>query len=255
VTINPLPLSPRSNAYPTADGKPMAETDFHRDLMLLLIEVLRAFYAGQQVYVTGNILVFYQPGNRRRHLSPDVWLARGVEHRARLNYLIWEEPKGPEFVIELTSSSTRTEDLVTKFTLYRDVLKVREYFLFDPLGDYLDEQLQGYRLRKGAYQRIHARDGRLPSQVTGLHLEATGDMLRLWNPLTQNWLPTPAERIAQAQQRAEHEATLRLQAEQHAHTAEQHAHTAEQHAHQVEEENRRLREQIEALQRQLGGNP
>jgi Uma2 family endonuclease len=184
---------PRSNGYPTWASKPMPETDWHRDLMNLLIEVLRDFYAGQPVYVTGNILVFYQQGNRRRHVSPDVWLARGVDNHPRPNYLIWEESHGPEFVIELTSRTTQNEDLNSKFTLYRDVLEVREYFLFDPDGDYLQEQLQGYRLRKGAYQRIHARHGRLPSQVTGLHLEAEGNMLRLWNPLTATWLPTPQE--------------------------------------------------------------
>jgi Uma2 family endonuclease len=165
------------------------------------------------VYVTGNILVFYQQGNRRRHVSPDVWLARGVDNHPRPNYLIWEESRGPEFVIELTSRTTQNEDLNSKFTLYRDVLKVREYFLFDPDGDYLQEQLQGYRLRKGAYQRIHARDGRLPSQVTGLHLEAEGTMLRLWNPLTSTWLLLPAERLAQAEARVTQAQTRATQAE------------------------------------------
>src|ERR1700676_31204 len=61
------------NDYPTSDGKPLAETDWHRDLMVLLIEMLRAFYQGQRVYVSGNLLVFYERGNRRRHVSPDVF--------------------------------------------------------------------------------------------------------------------------------------------------------------------------------------
>src|SRR5271165_7336416 len=61
------------NDYPTSDGKPMAETDWHRDLMVLLIEMLRAFFQGQRVYISGNLLVFYEPGNRRRHVSPDVF--------------------------------------------------------------------------------------------------------------------------------------------------------------------------------------
>jgi Uma2 family endonuclease len=178
----------------------MAETDVHRDLMAQLIEVLRRFYAGQQVYVTGNVLVFYQPGNRRRHVSPDVWLARGVANHQRPNYLIWQEPRGPEFVIEMTSSSTQREDQTTKFALYRDTLRVREYFLFDPEGDYLDPQLQGYRLRGNVYQRVRPRDGRLPSQVTGLHLEQDGNQLRLWDPATQAWLPTPGELLEQTQE-------------------------------------------------------
>jgi Uma2 family endonuclease len=213
MTINPLREAPWKNGYPTSDGEPVAETDWHRDLMLLLIEVLRAFYAGKRVYVSGNLLVFYEEGNRRRHVSPDVWLARGVENRQRPNYLIWQERRGPEFVIELTSSSTRDEDLRTKLALYRDTLKVREYFLFDPHGDYLEPRLQGYRLRGEVYQNIRPRSGRLPSRVTGLHLEADGDMLRLWDPTAQAWLPTPAERLAQAEERAEQESRLRREAQ------------------------------------------
>ncbi len=136
--------------YPTSDGKPMAETDWHRDLMMALIQTLSAYYADDpMVYVSGNLLVFYEPGNRRRHLSPDVFVVRGVEKRQRPNYLIWEERKGPEVVIELTSSSTREEDIEGKYELYQDTLCVPEYFLFDPLGDYMRPQLQGYRLFRG----------------------------------------------------------------------------------------------------------
>jgi Uma2 family endonuclease len=246
------PLTSHDNGYPTSDGKPMAETDWHRDLMLLLIEVLRAFYAGKRVYVSGNLLVFYEEGNRRRHVSPDVWLARGVENRQRPNYLIWEEPRGPEFIIELTSSSTRDEDQRTKFALYRDTPKVREYFLFDPFGDYLDPPLQGYRLRGGRYVRIRPRNGRLPSQVLGLHLERDGDRLRVWDPTSGAWLPT----LREATERAEHRAE---QAAQRAHQAEQHAIQAERLAEQAvnrakaEAELGRLRQELERLREQRNG--
>jgi Uma2 family endonuclease len=201
VSTVPVPeRRPHDNGYPTWSAEPMPETDLHRDLMVQLIEVLRRFYLNQQVYVTGNILVFYEQGNRRRHVSPDVWLARGVANYQRPNYLIWEEASGPEFVIELTSSTTQREDQTTKLALYRDRLRVREYFLFDPEGDYLDPQLQGYRLRGNTYQRIHPRHGRLPSQVTGLHVEQDGNQLRLWNPATQAWLPTQGEVIEQLEE-------------------------------------------------------
>jgi Uma2 family endonuclease len=212
-----------AGGYPTSDGKPMAETDQHRILMNELIETLDDHHAGDpRVYVSGNLLVFYEPGNRRRHVSPDVFVVRGVPKRRRLNYLIWEEGKAPEVVIELTSSSTRREDQQTKFALYRDVLKVREYFLFDPFGDYLTPRLQGYRLRGGVYRPIRAVKGRLPSQVLGLHLEAHGNELRLWGPVTQTLLPTRAERAhhaEQARQQAEHARQLAELAQQQAEEA------------------------------------
>jgi Uma2 family endonuclease len=190
----------RGNGYPTTDGKPMAETDQHRKLMIALIETLDVHFADDpDVYVTGNLLLFYERGNRRRHVSPDVFLSKKVRKGDRLHYLLWEEGKGPDLVIELTSSSTRHADTNRKFRLYRDVLKVREYFLFDPLGDYLKPPFQGYRLRGGEYVPIRPVQGRLPSQVTGLHLEAHERELRLYDPATGQWLPTPMERIARAE--------------------------------------------------------
>src|SRR5450755_4060946 len=148
--------SPRATkriTYPTSDGKPMAETDIHRRLMTELIAALQAFYASESlVYVSGNLLLFYEEGNKRRHLSPDVFVVRGVPKHERENYLLWEEGQSPQFVIELTSSSTRREDTAKKFELYRDILKVREYFLFDPMGDYLKPSMQGWRLVRGVYK-------------------------------------------------------------------------------------------------------
>ncbi len=219
------------NSYPTSDGKPMAETDWHRDLMVLLIEMLRAFFHAQRVYVSGNLLVFYEQGNRRRHISPDVFVVRGVDNHLRDNYLIWEERRGPQVVIEITSSSTRNEDMATKRTLYQDTLKVREYFLFDPYAEWLDPPLQGFRLREDVYQPIRPRHGRLVSQVLKLHLERDGRMLRLWDPRSGAWLPTPAERLLIAEQEA----------------AEQTRARAELHS-----EAERLRKENEELRRRLG---
>jgi len=205
--------------YPTGDGKPMAETDWHRVLMLALIQALEGFFRDDpRVYVSGNLLVFYERGDRRKHLSPDVFVVRGVPKHRRLHYLIWAEQKPPEFVIELTSRTTRKVDLGRKFALYRDVLRVKEYFLFDPLCDYLDPPLQGFRLVRGRYVPVRAVAGRLPSRVTGLHLERAGDQLRLWNPVTGQWLPTPEEardQEAEARRRAEAEVErLRREIEQ-----------------------------------------
>jgi Uma2 family endonuclease len=210
----------------------MAETDWHRDLMVRLIEILQFFYRLRpRVYVSGNLLVYYERGNRRRHVSPDVFVVRGVGNHQRPNYLLWEERKGPEVVIEITSSSTEDEDRRRKRGLYQDTLKVREYFQFDPDGDYLDPPLQGYRLRQGVYQPIRPRHGRLPSQVLGLHLERDGRILQLWNPQTEEWLPTPAEH------------------------AEQRAEQARQALHEAQERAAQLAAEVERLRRLLKASP
>jgi hypothetical protein len=100
--------------------------------------------------------------------------------------------------MELTSRSTKEEDVDDKFWLYRDVLKVSECFLFDPHQEYLDPPLQGYRLSKGKFVRIRPVNGRLPSKVLGLHIEQCGSKIRLYDPKTGQYVPTPREVIQQA---------------------------------------------------------
>jgi Uma2 family endonuclease len=195
--------------YPTSDGKPMGETDLHRNVMVAAIETLKMHYAGQRVYVSGNLLLYYRPGNKRRHVSPDVMVVRGLEQRDRQNYLLWEEGRPPNIVIEVTSESTRDEDLGDKLEIYRDDIGVAEYILFDPRSEYLNPALQGYRLSPGRYEPVVPMGGRIPSVELGLQLEADGHRLRFYDPAGDRWLPTPQEALAQkdaALQRVEAEA-------------------------------------------------
>jgi Uma2 family endonuclease len=200
--------------YPTRDGKRFAETDFHRNVMIDLIRALQELYADDPLtYVSGDLLIYYERGNKRRRVDPDVFVVLGVPKRSRQNYLLWEEGKGPDLVIEVTSQSTRKEDLTTKRDLYRDTLQVSEYFLFDPLGEYLRSQLQGFRLVDGEYMAIRAVERRLPSEITGLHFEAHGNQLRLYNPALGRWLPTLAEKVIEAEAKSREEEAARRAAE------------------------------------------
>jgi Uma2 family endonuclease len=241
--------------YPTSDGRPMAETDFHRDLMVELIETLQDRFApDKMVYVSGNLLVFYEQGNRRRHVSPDVFVVKGVPNHKRKYYLIWQEKKTLDVAIELTSASTRDEDVEDKKQLYQDVLKVEEYFLFDPWAEYLVPQLQGFRLVQGSYQSIEPVEGRLPSETLGVHLEADGIQLRLWDLVTCQWLPTPKE-LKQLQadklMQSEHERSREKQARVNAEIDRQQALLARD---REAEARRRLEEEIAGLRAQKAAN-
>jgi Uma2 family endonuclease len=197
-------LSKTEVRYPTSDGRPMAETDIHRDQMVALIQMLEYFFADRlEVYVSGNLLLYYVPGNKRKHISPDVFVVFGVAKKKRLYYLAWEEGKNPSVVIEISSKSTKQEDLKKKFELYRDVLQVQEYFLFDPRGEYLQPRLQGFRLRDGEYAPIQLVDGRMPSDILGLELEPEGTSLHLFDPKAGKRLLTPSERAALAEDELE----------------------------------------------------
>jgi Uma2 family endonuclease len=191
------PLVSDSVYYPDSDGKPCGETPVHILNLRYLIEPLEVWLAEDPMSaVASNMFVYYERGNPRRHVSPDVFVVRGVPKEpspARRRYLTWEEGKGPDLVIVLTSESTRDEDVHGKMAIYRDTLRVTEYFLFDPYEEYLHPRLQGYRLSRGRYARIRPVDGRLPSKVLGLHLEGDGELLRLFDPEAKSWLQIPPE--------------------------------------------------------------
>jgi Uma2 family endonuclease len=242
----------RKVEYPTGDGKPMAETEIHRDDMVDLIQTLeRYFEAEPMICVSGNLLMFYEEGNPRKRIAPDVFVVRGVEKKLRENYLVWEEGKAPDVVIEVTSRSTRHEDQVRKLAIYRDVLRVTEYFMFDPREDYLDPPLQGFRLLDGEYLPIEPVDGRLASEVLDLHLERDGYEVRLYDPVRHARVLTTDELIREFRQLAKKAERLTEAAERRAGAPKG---TAEMSLHELIAESERLREEIDALRLQLGSS-
>lgn len=186
--------------YPESDGKPMAETDVHRNLLADLIFTLDNYFQMQlDVYVSGNLLIYYVEGNPAKCFAPDVFVVRGVPKRQRRTYKLWEEGVAPQIIIELTSRKTWREDLQIKWRLYEE-LGVQEYFIFDPEYDYLDDPLVGYRLENGKYVGLEIKDRRVKSEVLELELVDTGETLRLLDPVNQHVLPNFQEASAAQQQ-------------------------------------------------------
>ena len=211
-TLKRDPLLPDEVEYPESDGQPMGETDAHVRAIINIRVMLENHFASQpDVYVSGNMFLYYEPGEPTQSVVPDVFVARGVSKRLRRVYKVWEEGKGPDFVLEVTSRSTRGEDVGKKKGLY-EYLGVREYALFDPLGEYLRPPLQGYRLIEGRYEPIALNDqGGFASEVLGLELRVRDDDLRLYDPEREEWLLTPQEE-ADARREAEAE-VVRLRQE------------------------------------------
>ncbi|MBE9137484.1 Uma2 family endonuclease [Nodosilinea sp. LEGE 07088] len=139
--------------YPSADGEPVAETFVHLYAMLVTLEVLRQYLAGQQATVLSNQFLYYAQGFPKLRVAPDVMVIFDVEPGGRDNYKIWQEGQTPAVIFEMTSAGTQEQDQSFKKTLYAQ-LEVEEYWLFDPKGDWIPEKLKGYRLQREEYTAI-----------------------------------------------------------------------------------------------------
>ena len=105
--------------YASSDGKPLAENDLQLAAILYAVGALRVYFgAREDIYVSGDLLVYYEEGNPRVSVAPDAFVVFGVPNRMRMNYKIWEEGKGPDFVLEVASPSTWREDMGPKRSIY-----------------------------------------------------------------------------------------------------------------------------------------
>jgi Uma2 family endonuclease len=205
MTTRSKPTMPEAVFYPSEADVP--NDDLHRNLVWDLIKVLeRHFQHDPDVYVSGDMFVYWEEGVPTSTVAPDVYFVRGTPKRQRRNYLIWEEGVAPQFVMEVLSPSTQQKDRLQKPRIYQEIFKVREYFLFDQTGEYLDPILQGFRRRGNSFSRIRSVDDRIPSKVLDLHFENHEGTLRVFDPNTLQYLLFPdefAERAEQERQRAD----------------------------------------------------
>jgi Uma2 family endonuclease len=179
------------------------ETERHRLQMTLLIESLSLAWADRtDFYVGGATWVYFSELQAKKNdfRGPDVFVVLDTVRKERRAWVVWEEDgKTPNVVIELLSDTTEHIDRGEKMRIYEKVLKVGEYFLFDPVGGTLD----GYELDAVAceYRRkAPARDGRLPCGQLGLwlgkapgrHLGVEAAWLR-WSDAEGRVLPSAEE--------------------------------------------------------------
>ena len=177
-------------------------------------------------FLSSNTIICYDPRNLNVRVSPDVYLAFGVDAQAirrRKLYLPWEVGKPPDWVLEIGSASTGREDVGRKRDIYARI-GVPEYWRFDPSKDseYHGQKLAGDRWVGGVYEPIElttAPDGRLKgySEVLGLSLCWAGGWPRLYDPATDTYLESwpevwAAREAAEAQAAVEQAARLAAEA-------------------------------------------
>ncbi len=261
LTLADLERLPTEDDLPYDDGRPM-ETQRHVLQLMLLQETLQYHWRDRDdVYIGANMFVYYSlpqaeavireldyelgereepPPGERAFRGPDLFVVLGVEKRERKSWVVWQEGKGPDVVIELLSESTAKVDKGKKKRIYQNELRVPEYFWYDPFSG----ELAGFKLHEGVYEPIAPDErGRLISRQLGLALvrwegvykDVEARWLR-WETLEGELLPTPAEVAEEERRRAEEERRR----------AEEERRRAEEAQRQAEEERRRA-EEAEAL--------
>ena len=176
--------------------------------------------------VTGERYIAVIPVRRMRRPMlglryPDLLVAFDVDPDAfeRSNaYVIEEQGKPPDFVLEIASPSSRRRDLVTKRAAYAN-LKIPEYWRFDELAKRRPRKLAGDRLEGNEYRPLPTEllpDGVVQgySPVLDLHLRWEEGELRWYDPATGR----PIASLAEERARADAEQGARLMAEQRART-------------------------------------
>ncbi|GFE67970.1 Uma2 family endonuclease [Chroococcus sp. FPU101] len=200
--------------YPSSDGEPLAESYSHLNAILTTLAVLKQYLSGRQATVLADQFMYYAQGFPRLRVAPDVMVIFDVPPGGRDNYKIWEEGQVPKVIFEMTSAGTKNQDLEFKKTLYEQ-LGVFEYWLFDPRGEWIKEQLKGYRLEDDTYRLI--KDGRseplqlrlvVEGEIIGFTREDNGEKLLIPDELVQALQEKDAQLQATAQRLAEMEAKL-----------------------------------------------
>ena len=137
--------------------------------------------------------------------GPDFFVVLGTTRRERKSWVVWQEGKGPDLIIELLSESTASVDKIEKKRVYQDDLRVPEYYWYDPFSG----ELAGFSMRDGVYQAIPAdaagrlmsnRLGLMLTQWQGLYGGIEAAWLR-WLTPDGTLLPASAERAERAEQR------------------------------------------------------
>ena len=183
---------------------------------------------------------------------PDLLVAFGVDpaaYQARNGYMVSEQGKPPDFILEVGSQHTASADLGVKKDYYERI-GVGELWLYDSEGEHYGFKLRGYRLENSHYQPIDVAEI-APEVFEGYSatlnlLLRAGDAYLGWHdPDTGEHIPTlqsQTERAETAEARAERESAARIRETERAERESAARARAEARAQELEAELRRLRE-------------
>jgi len=158
------------------------EGRLHRTAKHLAHEVLERWFSrrGRKVYLGLEEAVFYPDADP---FIPDLFAVMDVADPGpesdRCRWVVAEEKRGIDFVLEVLVHADRRKDLVDNVTFYA-ALGIPEYFVYDRKR----QKLYGFRLTTvptPRYVSLEVEDGEIFSEVLGLGLAIEGRHLRFRN--------------------------------------------------------------------------
>ena len=163
----------------------MSEGRPHKKAKTKTLDVLGLHFGalGRVVYLAEEMAVLY-PG--KEVFTPDVLAVLDVpqpEDDERMAWVVADEGKGLDLVLEVLHHGDRKKDLADNVERYAD-LGIPEYFVYDRA----QQAIRGFRLpAPGAkrYLPILAQGGRYHSVVLGIDLAVEGDTLRFYHGMSE----------------------------------------------------------------------
>ena len=204
------------------------------------------FRERQDTLVAMEVRVYYERGNHKVWLQPDVQVMFGVKRGNRSSFKVWEEGKAPDFVLEVASPSTAENDAEHKAREYASI-GVREFWRLDPTGSLMSSPLEGYVACAGSYDAVEPvgdAGAWLRSEVLRLELrsarKAGATVVVFRDPETgeefDGSLAAVEQRRRAAEDRASAEAQRRRAAEDRASAEAQRASAAEERVRALEKQ-------------------
>ena len=177
---------------------PMAETSKQYKALTYVKGCLEFFYKEEDdILVAGDMFVYYEKGNPKKCLAPDVFVSFDVKNASedRDTYKTWVEGTGLDVVFEILSETTWRKDVYEKAEIYNR-LGVSEYFIFDPTGKLIQPALQGFFLDHGKPMPLNWYPN-YPRSIQSLRLDLfvcmTDTGLRLFDPGEGEYMRTEQE--------------------------------------------------------------
>ncbi|MEO1622421.1 MAG: Uma2 family endonuclease [Cyanobacteria bacterium J06632_3] len=169
--------------YPDSDGQPIADNTKQFRWIVTIKENLERLFAGENVFVAGDLLWYPVEGSPKIRQAPDVMVAFGRPKGDRGSYQQWLEANiAPQVVFEILSPGNRPGEMLRKLNFYQRY-GVDEYYIYDPDSN----EINGFQRSNGMLQLVGEMDGWVSPRLK-IQFRQLEDTLEIYSPDGEKFL-------------------------------------------------------------------